>query len=82
MGIVLAIVFLGIGIAALVAYNGTPHGATDVCSPITFFNHTYSISADCRYVSIGELAIVAIFFFASVLAVLVSRTKPQRPPER
>jgi hypothetical protein len=83
MGIVLAIVFLGIGIAALVAYNGTPHGGpTDVCSPVNFFNHTYAISADCRYISIGELAVVAVFFFASILAVLVARTKPPRRPER
>jgi hypothetical protein len=80
MGLVLAIVFLGVGIAALVAYNGTPHGGpTEVCSPIYFFNHTYSFSADCRFVSIGELAVVAIFFFAAVLAVLVYRTRPQRP---
>jgi hypothetical protein len=80
MGIILAIVFLGIGIAALVAYNGTPHGGpTDVCTPINFFNHSYSFNADCRFISIGELAVVAVFFFASVLAVLVSRTKPRRP---
>lgn len=81
MGLVLAILFLLVGIAALLAYNGTPHGGpTDVCTPINFFNHQYSIAADCRYVSIGELAIVAIFFFAAVLAVLVARTKPRIPP--
>lgn len=83
MGIVLAIVFLAIGIAALVAYNGTPHGGpTDVCSPINFFNHTYSITADCRIVSIVELALVAVFFFATVLAILVYRTRPHRPQQK
>jgi hypothetical protein len=81
MGLILAIVFFGIGILALVAYNGTPHGGpTNVCAPVTILNHSYSVAADCRYVSIGELAIVAIFFFASVLCVLVARTKPAPPP--
>jgi tryptophan-rich sensory protein len=83
MGLVLAILFLIVGIAALVAYNGTPHGGpTDVCSPINFLNHSYSIDTDCRYVSIGELAIVAVFFFATVLAILVVRTKTRVPPKR
>lgn len=82
MGFVLAILFLIVGIAALMAYNGTPHGGpTDVCSPINVFNHTYSVAADCRYVSIGELAIVAIFFFAAVLAILVARTRTRLPPK-
>lgn len=81
MGLILAILFLLIGVAALVAYNGTPHGGpTDVCTPVNFLNHSYSIPADCRYVSIGELAVVAIFFFAAVLAVLVARTKTRIPP--
>lgn len=77
MGFVLALLFLLVGITALLAYNGTPHGGpTEVCTPVNVLNHSYSIAADCRYVSIGELAIVAIFFFAAVLAVLVARTKP------
>lgn len=76
MGFLLAALFVGVGIAALVAYNGTPHGGpTDTCTPIQFFSHTYSVAADCRYVSIAELAVVAVFFFAAVLAVLVARPR-------
>jgi hypothetical protein len=78
MVLLLAIVFLGIGISALVLYNGTPHGGpTSTCAPINFFDHTFVVNADCRWVSIGELAVVAVFFFAAVLAVLVARTKPR-----
>ena len=76
MGIVLAVVFLAVGILALIAYSGTPHGGpTQTCSPIVVFNHTYTINADCRYVSIGELAVVAVFLFAAVLTALAARPK-------
>lgn len=74
MGIVLALVFLVIGIVTVVIYNGTPHGGpTTSCGPITAFNQTVTVNADCRYVSIGELAVAGLFIFLAILVALASR---------
>jgi hypothetical protein len=78
MGIVLGLIFLLCAIAALVVYNGTPHGGpTTVCGPITVFQHTFNINADCRYISVGELLVALLFFFLAVISVLSAR--PRRP---
>jgi hypothetical protein len=76
MGIVLAIVFLAIAVVALVVYGGTPHGGpTTTCGPITAFGHTFTVSADCRYISIGELVVAGAFFFLAILAALSARPR-------
>ena len=76
MGIVLAIIFLAVAIVAIVGYAGTPHGGpTTSCGPITAFGHTFTLSADCRYVSIAELVVAGAFFFLAILAALAARPR-------
>ncbi|GAC1397867.1 MAG: hypothetical protein NVSMB52_11460 [Chloroflexota bacterium] len=76
MGIVLAIVFLLVAVAASVAYNGTPHGGpTTVCGPVNFFNHTTIIHADCRYVSVTEIVIAVVFFILALSAAISARPR-------
>jgi hypothetical protein len=76
MGIVLGIIFLVIAVAAVAAYTGTPHGGpTTTCGPITFFGHTYTVSADCRYISAGEIAVAVVFFLLAVVVVLAARPR-------
>lgn len=76
MGIVLAIIFLAVAAVALVAYGGTPHGGpTTTCGPITIFSHTFTVNADCRYLSIGELVIGGLFFFMAITAALSARPR-------
>lgn len=78
MILVLAILSLGIGILALVAYGATPHGGpTTSCGPIDYLGQNFTIQADCRYVSVGELAIAVIFVMLAVFAALSAR--PRRP---
>lgn len=74
MGILVAVIFLAIGIVSLVVYNGTPHGGpTTSCGPVTAFNQTFTIQADCRYISVGELAIAGVFIFLAILIALANR---------
>ena len=76
MAFVLAFIFLAAGIVALVAYGGTPHGGpTTTCGPISFFGHNFTVSADCRYVSAGEVAAAVALFLLAVVAVLLGRPK-------
>ena len=76
MGIVLAIVFLVLSVLAAITYAATPHGGpTTACGPISVFNHTFTVHADCRYVSVGELLIAFFFFFLAVMAVLSARPR-------
>jgi hypothetical protein len=76
MGIVLALLSLGIAIVAMVAYGGTPHGGpTTACGPIMVFGHLFTVTADCRYISIGELVVAGAFFFIAILAALSARPK-------
>lgn len=78
MGIVLALLFLIGAILSLLVYSATPHGGpTTVCGPITFFQHSFTINADCRYVSVAELVIALLFFVLAVISVLTAR--PRRP---
>jgi len=78
MAIVLALIFLAAGIVVLVAYGGTPHGGpTTACGPISFFGHTFTVSADCRYVSAGEIAAAIALFLLAVVTVLLGR--PRQP---
>jgi hypothetical protein len=64
-------------IVALSAYSGTPHGGPTVsCGPIHVFGQTIqSVNADCRYISVGELAAAGILFFFALLSALVARPK-------
>lgn len=80
MGIIIAILLVGVAVVAMVAYGGTPHGGpTTVCGPITFFGHRIdSVSGDCRYVSIGELGVAAVFLFLGLMVALSFR--PHRRP--
>ncbi len=76
MGFILAIIFLAIGVVTLVAYGGTPHGGpTTNCGPIDFFGHSYTVSADCRYVSAGEITIAIACFLLAVISVLLARPR-------
>lgn len=77
MGIIVAIVFLGIAVVSLAAYGGTPHGGpTTSCGPIDIFGHTFdAINADCRLISISELAVAGIFFFLALMIGLSSRPR-------
>jgi hypothetical protein len=76
MGIVLAIVFLALSAVTAITYGGTPHGGpTTECGPITVFNHAFTVHADCRYVSVGELLIAFFFFFLAVMAALSARPR-------
>lgn len=76
MGIILATIFVALCVVAAIAYAGTPHGGpTTTCGPITLFNHAFTIQADCRYVSVGELLIAFFFFFLAVMAVLTARPR-------
>lgn len=74
MGIVVAIIFLLVAVAAMVVYGGTPHGGpTTSCGPITVFNYTGTIHADCRYVSVAEIGVAVVFFVLAVITALASR---------
>lgn len=80
MGFVVAAFFLAVGIVSLVTYNATPHGGpTTSCGPITAFDQTFTVAADCRYISVGELAIGGLFIFLAILVALASR--PRGSPE-
>lgn len=74
MALVLAIVLLALAVAAMVVYGATPHGGpTSVCGPIDVFGHTFTAHADCRYVSVGELAVAGALFFLAILSALAAR---------
>lgn len=74
MGIVIAIILVALAVVALIAYGGTPHGGpTSVCGPITAFNHTFTVNADCRYISVAELIAAGAFFFLALVAALSAR---------
>jgi hypothetical protein len=74
MGILLAILFLALGILALVAYNGTPHGGpTTTCGPIHAFGQQLTVHTDCRYISAGEVGGAVAFFLLAVIAAVASR---------
>jgi tryptophan-rich sensory protein len=79
IGIVFALIFIALAIVAFIAYSGTPHGGpTTTCAPIHFLGHDYTLNADCRYISIGELAIAIAFLLLALIAVLLSR--PHKAP--
>jgi hypothetical protein len=76
MGIVLAILFMAVGVAALVVYGATPHGGPTVsCGPINAFGHSVTVHADCRYVSVTEVAVSAFFLIVAVVAALSARPR-------
>lgn len=76
IGIILAIIFVGIAVAAAVTYGATPHGGpTTSCGPIDVFQHSFIIHADCRYVSVGELVTAGLFFFLALVAGLSARPR-------
>jgi hypothetical protein len=76
MGLVLAALFVVVAVLAAVAYNGTPHGGpTTTCGPISFLGHSYAVTADCRYVSSGEIGVAVLFFILALIAALASRPK-------
>jgi hypothetical protein len=76
VGYFFAFLFLALAVVAAILYHGTPHGGpTTVCGPIIFFNYTFNVDTDCRYMSVGELAAAFVFFFLSVVCVLGSRPK-------
>ena len=76
MGLIFAFVFLAVGILALIAYGGTPHGGpTTSCGPIDFFGHSFTLSADCRYISAGEVALAVVSFLLAVVALLIGRPR-------
>jgi hypothetical protein len=76
VGLVLAGVCLAIAILALIAYGGTPHGGpTASCGPINVVGHSFTLSTDCRYVSIGELAVAGLFFFLAIAAAVSARPR-------
>jgi hypothetical protein len=78
MGLVLAAIFVAVAVLAAVAYNGTPHGGpTTTCGPITFLGHTYTVTADCRYVSSGEIGVAVLFFILALIAALSARPRPR-----
>jgi hypothetical protein len=79
MAIVLALFFVAAAGLGLVAYGGTPHGGpTTICGPIAMFNHHLTVDADCRYISVGELAFSGLFFFLATVTILVGRPKGKR----
>ncbi|MGH2442417.1 MAG: hypothetical protein ACRDFX_04570 [Chloroflexota bacterium] len=74
MGLIAAVVLLVLSVGAMVVYSGTPHGGpTASCGPISAFNHTFTINADCRYLSVGELVLAGVLFFLALLIGLSSR---------
>lgn len=76
MGIIFALIFVAAAAVTAIAYGGTPHGGpTTSCGPIDFFGQTFTIGADCRYVSVGELVIAGIFFFLAIVAALSGRPR-------
>jgi len=79
MAILWAVLLVGVGVSSLLAYGGTPHyGPTTTCGPITVFNQTFSVGADCRIISFIELALALICFMFAVFLALGAR--PRRPP--
>jgi hypothetical protein len=74
MGLVLAAIFVALAILAAVAYNSTPHGGpTTTCGPIHYLGHTFTVTADCRYVSSGEVGVAVLFFILALVAALSAR---------
>ena len=74
MALILAIVLLVVAVAAMVVYGATPHGGpTTVCGPINVFGQTFTPHTDCRYISVGELAVAGAFFFLAILTALAGR---------
>jgi hypothetical protein len=80
MGLVLAVIILAIGVLFLAAYGGTPHGGpTSTCTPINFLGQTYSISGDCRYISIGEIGLGIAFILLAIFIAVASRPRGPGP---
>jgi hypothetical protein len=74
--LVLGIIFLAIAIVATAASGATPQvGPASNCGPINFFDSSFTVHADCRYLSVGEGAGAVIFFLPAVLAVLSARPR-------
>jgi hypothetical protein len=74
MGFVLAFLFVVAAVVALTLYGGTPHGGpTATCGPVNFLGNRFTIGADCRYVSITELAIAGLCFFFALMSLLTAR---------
>ncbi|HZU14188.1 MAG TPA: hypothetical protein VFB58_15215 [Chloroflexota bacterium] len=80
MAFLVAILLVLLGVVALVAYGGTPHvGPTALCGPITFAGRTFTIDTDCRYLTIGELALVIGCFLIAFLILLSARPRSRGP---
>ncbi|GAC1661571.1 MAG: hypothetical protein NVS9B15_25130 [Acidobacteriaceae bacterium] len=79
MGIIIAVLLVAVAVVAMVAYGGTPHGGpTTLCGPIDVFGYRInSVTGDCRYISIGELAIAGVFLFLALMVALASRPHRQ-----
>ncbi|MGI8825724.1 MAG: hypothetical protein ACR2JC_08770 [Chloroflexota bacterium] len=78
MSLVTAVILAGICAASLAAYTGTPHfGPTATCGPITAFNQSFSIAADCRIISFVELAVALFCFMVAVFLALSARPHRQ-----
>jgi hypothetical protein len=79
MAFVFAIMFMALTVASVIAYNGTPHGGpTTVCGPIDFFGSTFTVNADCRLISAGEVVAAVLFFIVAVFAALAARPRGSR----
>lgn len=76
MGLVVAVLLLALAVVSLIVYGGTPHGGpTTSCGPITAFSHSFTVMADCRYVSVGELVFAGLFFFLALVVGLNARPR-------
>lgn len=76
MGYFFGFIFVALAVLAAILYSGTPHGGpTTACGPITFFNHSFTVGADCRYVSIGELVAAFLFFLIAIMSLLAARPR-------
>lgn len=77
-----AILLVLLGVVALAAYAGTPHvGPTALCGPINFAGRTFTLDTDCRYLTIGELAVVIGSFLIAVLVLLSARPRGETGPQ-
>lgn len=79
MGLVFAVILFALGAVAVIVFGATPHGGpTTSCGPITVFGHTFTVPADCRYLSIGELAAAGLLIFLGIATAVMAR--PERTP--
>jgi hypothetical protein len=82
MPFIVAMLFFLIAGLSFIAYSGTPHGGPTVqCGPVHLLGHNFTFNADCRYVSVAELALAICCTMLALIAGLTALRKRRRPIE-